>query len=207
MAIITVNNCLEELKSRFIYEFNLMNFRSDDENTGYLIMTRLDDFIKNNIAYFVYIFQYIKREYKDGCLIISTGTFGVILKEYLESIKVTDKYPIVVFNIRNYDGNSKNEINLSKEDIIKIEEANKIMFVDDSYSTGRTFLKSKEIIANFNKNVSGGYIFNFTGYRVDNIEPPLKYFVKLKDEISKMIEEVSKRPGVYLSEDNPSNDN
>ena len=168
-----------------------MNYVWDDKSTGAEMMTKWDSFIKEDPIYLSFLFQNILKENPKGCLIISTGEFGLLFRNYVINIGQIRLFPVLVLDIRFYSS-GKNKECLTKEEVIAIRNSNQIIFVDDSYSTGKTYLNSKELLNSIGKEFTGGFVFNFTGYQQEVIEEPLKYFINMKRLIDSVLNSIDR---------------
>ena len=184
MVLLNLENCIEKLKEKAMYELLINPHKFDKNNVETILISVIDNFIKSEPIYFMYIFQVVLRDFKEGCLIISPGKFGSILKNYVASLNQDIKFPLINFNVSFYS--SKNQdIKLNAEEVNLIKNSPNIIFLDDSFSTGKTFLKCQEIINIYNRKFAAGWVYNFTGTRKEGIEIPLKYFFHLMEEASK----------------------
>jgi hypothetical protein len=186
MAALTLTNCIEKLKQKAVYGLLVNPHKYDKNNVETILISVIDNFIKSEPIYFMYIFQLVLRDFKDGCLIISPGSFGSIFKNYISSVNKENKFNVINFNLSFYS--SKNQdIKLTDKEINLIINSRKIIFLDDSFSTGKTFLKCQEIITMYNRKFDDGWVYNFTGTRKEGIEKPLKYLFNLMEEVSKQM--------------------
>ena len=170
---LNLSDPIGSLREKFIYELSLVSYKYDYPLNGKDIVTKLDDYIKEESYYNYFLLQRIQIEYPDGCLILGTGEFGRIFKQYLHTANYGGKYDMLVLDISNYSDKTCPSYPYTLDELPKETSSKGIIFIDDSYSTGTTFSQTTDFLSGVGRKFSSGFVFNFTGYQSANISKPL----------------------------------
>ena len=71
-----------KLKNEFLYEFSIIGYKYSFEGNGKHLVTKLDDYVKRDINCFHYLFKCLIRDHPSGGLILGTGEFGNLFKDF-----------------------------------------------------------------------------------------------------------------------------